>query len=120
MSKGLGNCPHCGKELPREVLTIGNVSIDEENRTLKTEQGKKQLTLRQYAIFKMLANRFGGTVTREEIHKAVWDRVGVIGRSIDVHLTAVRACIESIHGDLLIESSRGTGYKMILKSEKED
>jgi two-component system phosphate regulon response regulator PhoB/two-component system alkaline phosphatase synthesis response regulator PhoP len=74
---------------------------------------KKQikLTVAEFKVLKLLVSKKGHVFSREEILKYLWgeDKI-VVDRTIDVHITNLRAKIGK-YGKL-IENIRGIGYKV--------
>ena len=92
-------------------LTIGQLSLDPIGHTV-TAQGKNvQLTLKEYALLKLLMENPGRVFTRDQLLSAIWD-TDYVGetRTVDVHIGTLRtklgACGKYIY------TMRGVGYRL--------
>lgn len=88
-------------------IKIGDMGLDTKNNKVIFDSGKEiVLQKRQFRLLKFLVEREGELCTRDEILDTVWGDVCVEGRTVDVHITALRKII----GQHSIETRRGYGY----------
>jgi len=68
------------------------------------------LTAKEFELLSLLAQHAGSVVTREQILDQLWgDAFLAVSRSLDVHLTGLRAKLESPG---MIVNVRGVGYRL--------
>ena len=70
------------------------------------------LTLKEFALLKLLISNAGVTVPREELFAEVWgdDYMGET-RTLDMHVAAIRDKIKQTGGNDCIVTVRGVGYR---------
>ena len=70
------------------------------------------LTLKEFNLLKLLLNRAGVTIEREELFREVWGE-SFIGetRTIDMHIASLREKIKEAGGEDAIVTVRGIGYR---------
>lgn len=70
------------------------------------------LTLKEFALLKLLISNAGVTVPREELFAEVWgdDYMGET-RTLDMHVAAIRDKIKQAGGNDCIVTVRGVGYR---------
>ncbi|WP_418906611.1 response regulator transcription factor [Glutamicibacter endophyticus] len=92
------------------AITVGSLSLDLERRTATLANRELKLTAKEYELLALLARHAGTVVTREQILDALWgDAFVAVSRSLDVHLTGLRAKLE-VPG--MIVNVRGVGYRL--------
>jgi DNA-binding response OmpR family regulator len=101
-------------------LEIGPLSIDRERRTVQVDDRALELTAYQFDLLWVLATSAGKVLGREQLHAQVRQLRGeplvefdpAVDRSIDVHLSKVRAALGSVSdaAKALIRTIRGVGY----------
>lgn len=95
-----------------QVLTCGNIVLD-ETRHIVTVDGKQVvLTLKEYELLKLLMENAGQVFTRDILLSRIWgqDYLGET-RTVDVHIGTLRTKLAK--GGERIETVRGVGYKMV-------
>ena len=95
-----------------QVLTCGNIVLD-ETRHIVTVDGKQVvLTLKEYELLKLLMENAGQVFTRDIVLSCIWgqDYLGET-RTVDVHIGTLRTKLAK--GGEKIETVRGVGYKMV-------
>lgn len=95
-----------------QVLTCGNIVLD-ETRHIVTVDGKQVvLTLKEYELLKLLMENAGQVFTRDILLSHIWgqDYLGET-RTVDVHIGTLRTKLAK--GGEKIETVRGVGYKMV-------
>lgn len=94
------------------VLHVHGVTIDRDTRTVRVDGRQVELTGHQFEILWVLASRAGQVCTRDQIMVAVrGDELEAFDRSIDVHISRIRAAIEADpRKPARIRTVRGAGY----------
>jgi len=107
-------------------VEAGILNIDRDRRTAELRGEKVELTAYQFDLLWVLAINAGKVLERGDLNNRVRELRGdppiefdpSVDRSIDVHLSKVRAALGAAHDDGkdLIETVRGVGY--VLGSER--
>ncbi|HJX79854.1 response regulator transcription factor [Glutamicibacter sp.] len=91
-------------------LQLGELRIDLDKRTAHMGQRLLNLTAKEFDLLTLLAQHAGSVVTREQLLDALWgDAFLAVSRSLDVHLTGLRAKLDSPG---MIINVRGVGYRI--------
>jgi DNA-binding response OmpR family regulator len=95
---------------PPTVVEIGDVRIDLHARQVFTGSELVPLTSKEFDVLAVLAVRHGAAVSRQQLMDEVWgDAYLAVSRSLDVHLTALRAKLDRPG---LLTTIRGFGYRL--------
>ena len=95
-----------------DVLRFGRLEIDRGGRVVRLDGEPRPLTSYQFALLTTLAERAGRVLSRDALMDALkGESVEAFDRSIDVHVSRIRAAIEDDpkHPRRII-TVRGTGY----------
>jgi len=95
-------------------VKAGPINLDLENRQLRYQGKKTKLTPRLVRLLKMLIDRRGEVVEREELFKKVW-RTDYTGdtRTLDVHISWLRKILEKDpRKPKILITLRGVGYRL--------
>lgn len=97
---------------PGSVLRIGDLELDRAARRVVLAGQRRPLTMQQFDILWALAENAGRVLSREELMECVTgDSRASLDRSIDVHISRIRALLEEDAGDpRWILTVRGLGY----------
>jgi DNA-binding response OmpR family regulator len=96
-------------EIP-EIIRQGIIEIDLNRHQVKCDGNPVRLTATEYRILHYLIERLGQVVSRDAIARTALDVDGsLLGRAIDVHITALRRKLGK--GAEQIQTVRGYGYK---------
>lgn len=97
------------KEPVHLVLTVGNVSMDDEKHLVLSGGTRCELTFKEYELLKLLMSRVGSVTTREEILQRVWgtDFEGE-SRTLDMHIKTLRHKLGEAGS--MIKTVRNVGY----------
>jgi DNA-binding response OmpR family regulator len=97
-----------------ELLQVGSLHIDRERREVRVGERVASLTHHQFELLRILAEHAGRPVSRDRLMEEVGgDRVGPFDRSIDVHISRIRAAIEDDpKKPTRILTVRGVGYQL--------
>ena len=94
------------------VLRFGNLSIDTGARSVTCADKACELTSYQFDLLRILAENAGRVLSRDAIMDRLrGDTLSAFDRSIDVHISRIRACIEDDpKKPTRILTIRGSGY----------
>ena len=94
-----------------KTLTIGSISLDVQNYTVKKDNKVIHLTLKEFELFALLMKNPNRVFTRQELLNQVWGEhfVGET-RTVDVHIGTLRTKLgDASH---LIKPISGVGYRL--------
>ncbi|PJF22378.1 MAG: DNA-binding response regulator [Phototrophicales bacterium] len=93
------------------VITIGNLSIDPERRSVKVDGQPIDLRMKEFDLLVTLARDPGLVFSREKLLEVVWgyDFAGET-RTVDVHIAHLRHKLDGMTAT--IETVWGVGYKL--------
>ncbi|MEV0237954.1 response regulator transcription factor [Nonomuraea sp. NPDC050786] len=97
---------------PGTVITIGDLSIDLDRKTVTSNGERVPLSRKEYEIVAVLAAASGSVVTRDQLMSSVWRRRDGNFRTLDVHIATLRRKLNSPE---LIETVRGVGYRLVMQ-----
>ncbi|OUD01787.1 response regulator transcription factor [Streptomyces swartbergensis] len=93
---------------PRTVRA-GDVEVDLDARRVLVGGAEVRLTTKEFEVLAALAARAGTAVSRQQLMDEVWgDAFLAVSRSLDVHLTQVRA---KLGRPRVLTTIRGFGYR---------
>jgi len=95
-----------------EVISIGDIEMDNRTRTVRRAGESIELTVVEYSLLEKLLNAPGRILTREELVKEVLRReLSPFDRSIDTHVSNLRKKLgHEVNGVERIKTVRGVGY----------
>ncbi|MFD0812361.1 response regulator transcription factor [Amycolatopsis umgeniensis] len=92
-----------------DVVRVEDVEIDLAARRVLVDGNDVGLTTKEFAVLAVLAARPGTAVSRQQLMDEVWgDAYLAVSRSLDVHLTQLRAKLDRPG---LLTTIRGFGYR---------
>lgn len=96
-----------------EVSPRPGLRLDATRHVLHLDGQEIHLTAMQFGLLAALAERPGVTLSRRELLERVWgpDFYGD-ERTVDVHIRHIRAKLEALGREDLIETVRGAGYRL--------
>jgi two-component system phosphate regulon response regulator OmpR len=96
----------------RQVLRFGDLEIDRDLRTVRVGGEQRTLTGHQFELLWALAEAAGRVLSRNQLMERVrGEEVDSLDRSIDVHISRIRAAIEpDPQRPTRIVTVRGAGY----------
>ncbi|MEW2499606.1 response regulator transcription factor [Amycolatopsis sp. NPDC047767] len=101
-----------GRDTPADdaVVRLEDVEIDLGGRRVLVAGRDIGLTTKEFAVLAVLAARPGTAVSRQQLMDEVWgDAYLAISRSLDVHMTQLRAKLDRPG---LLTTIRGFGYRL--------
>jgi DNA-binding response OmpR family regulator len=101
-----------GRDEPREMLRFGRLQIDPGALEVRLDGEPRALTSHQFALLLVLARHAGRVMSREAIMDLLkHERLEAFDRSIDVHISRIRAAIEdNPKKPRRVITVRGAGY----------
>ncbi|MFF7608064.1 response regulator [Streptomyces parvulus] len=91
------------------TVTVGDVAVALDARQVRVAGVEIGLTTKEFDILAALARRAGSAVSREQVLDEVWgDAHHAVSRSLDVHLTQLRA---KLGRPRLLSTIRGFGFR---------
>lgn len=99
------------KSQRKQILQVGNLSLDIQNYTVKKDGKDISLTLKEFELLGLLMKYPNRVFTRQELLNQVW-REYFVGetRTVDVHIGTLRTKLgDASH---LIKTIRGVGYRL--------
>ncbi len=119
---------HAGHNAQSGLRRCGPLLIDRERHRVSVEGAACELTAYQFDLLWLLAGAPDQVLAREQIHQRLRALRGepagefdpAVDRSIDVHLSKVRAALTAAHpsGAGLIRTLRGVGYMLTATGTK--
>ena len=96
----------------RGTLRFGRLEIDRDARSVRVDGGERALTSFQFDVLRVLAENAGRVMSREALmDKLRGETLEAFDRSIDVHISRIRAAIEDDpKRPRRIITVRGAGY----------
>ncbi|MEV0677599.1 response regulator transcription factor [Actinosynnema sp. NPDC050436] len=92
------------------LVRVGDVEVDLEARRVTVAGREVPLTTKEFQVLAALARRAGTAVSRQQLMDEVWgDAYLAVSRSLDVHLTGLRAKLDRPG---LLTTIRGFGYRL--------
>lgn len=96
-------------------LTVGNFSMDADERTAYLGEDEISLTAREFSLLYKLLSYPKKTFTRTQLMDEFWDADTASGpRTVDVYMTKLRGKLADCD-DFEIVTVHGLGYKAVLK-----
>ena len=95
---------------PDATVRVSDVEIDLDRRRVTVGGEEIALTPKEFDLLAVLARRPGAAVSRQQLMDEVWgDAFVAVSRSLDVHLTGLRAKLKRPG---LLTTIRGFGYRL--------
>jgi len=100
---------------PARRFQVGGLHIDSEQNRVHRGEDHIEISPRDVEVLAWLTGAEGRTVSRAELLKEVWgyQRVeSVQTRCVDMHIAKLRRKLSEITDEALIETVRGSGYRV--------
>lgn len=98
-------------DIPHDIITIGDLSVNTKNKTATRNKIEINLTPREYHILVKLMIANGDIVTKKEIIKDIWGAsFDVNTNTIEVFINLIRNKIDKPFDKKLIKTKVGFGY----------
>jgi DNA-binding response OmpR family regulator len=100
---------------PGQAIEVGNLRIDPARHETTIDGQPLRLRTKEFDLLATLAQNLGVVLTRDRLLEMVWetDYYGET-RTVDIHINHLRDKLSGANAS--IETVRGIGYKMTLKS----
>ena len=90
-------------------ISIGGIEIIPDRKLVRSNGADVMLTPKEYGILQMLMSHPGRVYSRDEILRSVWqDDALVLERTVDVHITRIRAKLGDAGAQIV--NRQGYGY----------
>jgi len=100
-------------EAAQEMLAIGPLQLDPAAHRVTAAGATVELGPTEFRLLRFLMARPDRVHTRTQLLDQVWgDHVYIEERTIDVHIRRLRLALEPHGQDHMIETVRGTGYRL--------
>lgn len=103
---------HSKRGRTSDVITDGNLSIDQQSRSVKVAGVDIDLTRIEFDLLVALASNPGRVVSRDEITSRVWGDWYGSDAHLDVHMSRLRKKILDVGGPRVGHAVRGLGFKL--------
>jgi len=97
------------------VIEVGDLRIDPASRRVMRGGREIELTVREFALLRFLAQRAGEVVSREQLLEHVWDTDEGSTNVVDVYVGYLRNKVERPFRGTLIRTVRGIGFMLETK-----
>ncbi len=108
----LRRCDAQAASISASIITIGGISVDTESHRVMSSGNEIDLTTTEYKLLLYLVEHPGRVLDRELLLQDVWNSSIGDARTVDTHITRLRAKL-GLPGDL-IRTVRGFGYKIVI------
>jgi two-component system, OmpR family, response regulator MprA len=96
------------------VLHSGNLSMDIAARQVMVGGDLVPTTRREYELLELFLRHPAQVLSKEQIHDAVWgDGQTVESGLVEVYAGKIRRKLQAARADVVIETCRGIGYRLI-------
>jgi two-component system phosphate regulon response regulator PhoB len=103
-------------EAAQEALEVGSLRLDPVAHRVSAGGGDISLGPTEFRLLQFLMARPDRVHTRMQLLDRVWgDHVYIEERTVDVHIRRLRLALERHGVDRMIETVRGTGYRLVAK-----
>ncbi len=104
------------------TLSVGELEIDLEGQIARLAGEELNLSLTEYKLLRILAERPGQVIPRERLLSLIWGVYGGDTRTVDVHISRLRKKLTVAGEDRApaITALRGRGYRLTLEGPHEN
>ena len=105
---------------PRDVVTVGPLQLDLEQRMARLDNRQARLTPRLVVLLRTLMEHPGEVIERKALFSQVWDtNYTEDTRTLDVHMSWLREALEDDpRHPVYIKTVRGVGYRLDLGDKR--
>jgi two-component system, OmpR family, response regulator RegX3 len=102
-------------------LEIGDLEVDAKSWTARKAGERLDLTRREFELLRVLVQRAGEVVTREQLMREVWDTTWLgATKTLDVHVSTLRRKLaDDPASPRYIHTVRGVGFRFAAADELE-
>jgi len=103
----------CGKAIAGPKLKVADLEMDTVAYKVTRAGRPIKLTKKEFSLLEYFMRNVGAVLTRNVILEHVWDmNANPFSNTVDVHVQFLRKKIDAGHKRKLIQTIRGSGYKM--------
>lgn len=100
-------------EQQANILTVGDLSLDTVNYSVKRAGDNIRLTSKEFALLEYLLRNPGRPISKDVIIRHVWDYdADILPNTVEVYIKYLRNKIDAPYKTKLIHTIRGFGYKL--------
>jgi two-component system OmpR family response regulator len=97
----------------KTVLRVGNVSLDSMATEVRVGGKRVTMSLKEFALLRLLAQHPGEIVTRDSILREIWGSIEFIHPNIvEQYISFIRRKLDGVESGVRIRTVRGTGYSL--------
>lgn len=101
------------ERIPNSIITVGDISIDLEKRTVASHGLPVDLTAKEFDVLAYLAKNSGKVFTHQQILRDIWGRgYGNETHYLRVYVNRIRKKLGDHDGQIL-KTSSGIGYQLL-------
>jgi len=101
----------------QDLIRVGSLSLNSRTHEVYAGEVAVELTKTEFRLLKLLMEDSEKVFSREQILDAVWGVNAYLGdRTVDVHVLRLRKILKPHGVDRMIETVRGTGYRISPKN----
>lgn len=94
-----------------QMIILGKLALDLDRMEISYQGETQALTKNEWKLLKLLMEKAGKVVSREECLEALWDNVVFVDdNTLTVNVNRVRKKLDRWHLGSMIETKRGVGY----------
>jgi two-component system phosphate regulon response regulator PhoB len=106
-------------EAAQEPLTAGSLRLDPSTHRVTVDGQPVHLGPTEFRLLRFFLARPERVHSRAQLLDQVWgDQVYIEERTVDVHIRRLRLALEPFGQDVLIETVRGSGYRLAAPTER--
>jgi len=95
------------------VIQVGEIEINDIEHTVKVGERYLQLSLKEYALLKILASEPSRVFSKEELLQEIWGyRSTSHSRTLEAHCSRLRKKLDPRHGRYVV-NCWGVGYRLV-------
>jgi two-component system phosphate regulon response regulator PhoB len=100
-------------EAADDIVEIGGLRLDAATHRVTADESEVTLGPTEFRLLHFLMTHSERVHTRSQLLDQVWgDHVFVEDRTVDVHIRRLRKALESANKDGLVQTVRGSGYRL--------
>ena len=101
-------------EAVQQTLRLGRLTLDGASHRVSAAGNDVALGPTEFKLLRFLMTRPDRVLSRAQLLDGVWgDHVYIEERTVDVHIRRLRAALEPFGVDAMIETVRGSGYRLV-------
>ena len=103
-------------QAPENRLSFGNITLDLATYELSSDTGSCKLAGKEFQMFEMLISHPRRLISTEHFMDKVWGYDSDAELSVVwVYISYLRKKLTSLHADIIIKATRGSGYSLEMK-----